>query len=116
MIDLKPFYQKDELDAINCRTSKVGAVMPGGDQQMYYCVVDEVESSEVHYCEIEDYECRYLLPSAFESIEKEPEEETSYSANADPDLSSFIPLDARSKEARRRNDQPLQLTLDPTER
>lgn len=115
MIDFKPFYQKEDQDPASCGTSNVGAVLDGSDRRMYYCLVDDVESTEVHYCEIEDYECRYVLPGAFESIGKEPEEETPYSANAEPDLASYFPLETRGKGTQRRGERP-QLTLDPPKR
>jgi hypothetical protein len=116
MIDFKSFYRKEDPDPTSCRTSNVGAVLQASDRQMYYCLVDDIESAEVHYCEIEDYECRYVLPSAFESIGKDPEEETPYSAHAAPELPSIPSRETRAIGAPRRRGQQPQLTLDPPER
>jgi hypothetical protein len=110
MIDLKPFHAQPDPDPMNCRTSRVGAVMPGDDQQMYYCVVDEIESSEIHYCEIDEYECRYVLPSAFDSIGKEPEEKET------PTYSADVPLPPGVHQRRQGNERPRRLSLDLPER
>jgi hypothetical protein len=116
MIDFKPFYQKEDPDPVSCRTSNVGPVLDGSDRQMYYCLVDDIESTDVHYCEIQDYECRYVLPSAFESVGKDPEEEIPYSAHAETELTSFFPLETRAKGGQRQRGEQPQLTLDPPER
>jgi len=51
---------KMEPDLTKCRTSSVGAVIPGTHSEMYYCRIDYAE-------------CRYAMPFGFDYLCKHPD-------------------------------------------
>jgi hypothetical protein len=52
---LKRTGEKVDPDLSKCRTSSVGAVMPGANHEMYYCSIDHAD-------------CRYAMPFGFDLI------------------------------------------------
>lgn len=54
--------EKKEQQFAGCRTSSVGAVMPGSGRELYYCSLDEAE-------------CSYALPVGYDIVCKHPDSE-----------------------------------------
>jgi hypothetical protein len=54
------FKTKSEPDTINCRTRRVGAVIPVSGREMYYCGIDNAE-------------CRYAMQLGWDYICKHPD-------------------------------------------
>jgi len=48
-------HEKRDPEFARCRTSSVGAVMPGSRKEMFYCI-------------IEDADCRYALSVGFDYV------------------------------------------------
>lgn len=62
MANVKSRGQKRDDRYGDCRTSSVGAVMPGAGLELYYCGLEETE-------------CGYALPVGYDVVCKHPESE-----------------------------------------
>lgn len=68
-------YGNMDPDLTRCRTSSVGAVIPGANREMYYCRIDNAD-------------CRYAMPVGFDYVCKHFDSyEFLIPADADPEKS-----------------------------
>ena len=68
MQKLRRSYGRMDPDRARCRTSSVGAVIPGTKREMYYCGIDEGD-------------CRYAIPVGFDYVCKHPDNHLFLSAD-----------------------------------
>jgi len=65
---------KVEPDIVNCRTSRVGALIPGTSREMYYCGIDNAFCSYARPFGF-DYLCNHVNSQAYEVQEDADQEQ-----------------------------------------
>lgn len=75
---------KMEPDLAKCRTSMVGAQIPGSHSEMFYCRIDNAD-------------CKYAMPFGFDYLCKHPES-LSFLIPEDADPDAPMPRRANSRD------------------